>query len=45
MHGITYNVANLFGGSMDHNVPLTKARHVLVETIHEHNVVLDVGGR
>ena len=45
VHGITYNVANLFGGgNMDHNVPLTKAGRVLVETIHEHNVVLDVGG-
>ena len=44
-HGITYNVTNVFGGgNMDHNVPLTRAGRVLVETIHEHNVILDVGG-
>lgn len=45
IHGICYNVANVFGGGcMDPEVPLTRAGRRLVEEIHKRRIVLDVGG-
>jgi len=45
IHGICYNVANMFGGGcMDPRVPLTRAGRRLVEEIHKLNILLDVGG-
>jgi len=45
IHGICYNVANIFGGGcLDPAVPLTRAGHWLVEEIHKRRMLLDVGG-
>lgn len=45
IHGICYNVANIFGGGcVDPAVPLTRAGKWLVEEIHKLRIVLDVGG-
>jgi membrane dipeptidase len=45
IHGICYNVANIFGGGcMDPAVPLTRAGRWLVEAIHKRRLLLDVGG-
>jgi membrane dipeptidase len=45
IHGICYNVANIFGGGcLDPGVPLTRAGRWLVESIHKHRILLDVGG-
>ena len=45
IHGICYNVANIFGGGcLDPEVPLTRAGRWLVESIHQHRILLDVGG-
>jgi membrane dipeptidase len=45
LHGICYNVANMFGGGcLDPRVPLTRAGRRLVEEIHKLKIVLDVGG-
>lgn len=45
IHGICYNVANVFGGGcMDPEVPLTRAGRRLVEEIHKRRIILDVGG-
>lgn len=45
VQGIAYNVTNIFGGGcLDPQVPLTRVGRVLVETIHNNNVILDVGG-
>ena len=45
IHGICYNVANIFGGGcMDPAVPLTRAGRWLVEAIHKRRMLLDVGG-
>ncbi|MEG3182178.1 dipeptidase [Sphingomonas sp. LT1P40] len=43
--GIAYNAANAFGGgSLDPQIPLTRAGRRLVEEIHRLCIVLDVGG-
>jgi membrane dipeptidase len=45
IHGICYNVANIFGGGcLDPGVPLTRAGKWLVEQIHKNRILLDVGG-
>jgi membrane dipeptidase len=45
IHGICYNVANIFGGGcVDPRVPLTRAGRWLVEQIHAKRILLDVGG-
>ncbi len=45
IHGICYNVANIFGGGcLDPEVPLTRAGRWLVEAVHKHRILLDVGG-
>lgn len=45
IHGICYNVANIFGGGcVDPRVPLTRAGRWLVEQIHQKRILLDVGG-
>ena len=45
IHGICYNVANIFGGGcLDPGVPLTRAGRWLVEAIHKRRILLDVGG-
>ena len=45
VQGICYNTYNVFGsGCLNHAVPLTRAGRRLVEEIHRHNIVLDVGG-
>ncbi len=45
IHGICYNVANIFGGGcVDPTVPLTRAGKWLVEQIHRRRILLDVGG-
>jgi membrane dipeptidase len=45
IHGICYNVANIFGGGcVDPAVPLTRAGRWLVEQIHSRRILLDVGG-
>jgi len=45
VHGICYNVANIFGGGcLDPRVPLTRAGKRLVEEIHKLRILLDVGG-
>lgn len=45
IQGICYNTYNIFGsGCLDHTVGLTRAGRRLVEEIHGHNIVLDVGG-
>lgn len=45
VHGICYNVANIFGGGcLDPRVPLTRPGRWLVEAIHKKRMVLDVGG-
>ncbi len=45
VQGICYNTYNIFGsGCLDHTVGLTRAGRRLVEEIHRHNIVLDVGG-
>ncbi len=45
VHSICYNLTNIFGGGcLDHDVPLTRAGHRLVEEIHELGMLLDVGG-
>lgn len=43
--GICYNVANIFGGGcLDPQTPLTRVGRRLVETIHDLDIILDVGG-
>jgi membrane dipeptidase len=43
--GVCYNSANLFGGGcVDPSEPLTHAGRCLVEEIHKHNIILDIGG-
>ncbi len=45
IQGLCYNTYNIFGsGCLDHTVPLTRAGRHLVEEIHRHGIVLDVGG-
>jgi len=45
IQGLCYNTTNVFGsGSLDHKAPLTRAGHRLVEQIHAHEILLDVGG-
>jgi membrane dipeptidase len=45
IHGICYNVANIFGGGcLDPTVPLTRPGRWLVEQIHKLGILLDVGG-
>src|SRR5262245_54943501 len=43
--GICYNSANAFGSvCRNHAVPLTRTGRRLVEEVHKHKIVLDVGG-
>ena len=45
IQGVCYNTYNVFGsGCLNHSVPLTRAGRRLVEEIHQHQIVLDVGG-
>ena len=45
IQGLCYNSYNIFGsGCLDHSVPLTRAGRRLVEEIHKHQLILDVGG-
>ena len=45
IQGLCYNTTNVFGsGCLDHRAPLTRAGRRLVEDLHEHQIVLDVGG-
>jgi membrane dipeptidase len=43
--GITYNIANYFGGGcLDPHIGLSKAGRYLVEELHKHRVIVDIGG-
>jgi len=45
IQGLCYNTLNVFGsGCLDHTVGLTRAGRRLVEEIHNHRLLLDVGG-
>ena len=45
IQGLCYNTTNVFGsGCLDHKAPLTRAGKRLVEQIHAHQILLDVGG-
>jgi len=45
IQGLCYNTTNVFGsGCLDHRAPLTRAGRRLVEQLHAHEIVLDVGG-
>lgn len=45
MCGITYNLANLFGGGcLDPDFGLTRAGRLLVGQLHEAGIIVDVGG-
>jgi membrane dipeptidase len=45
IQGLCYNTTNVFGsGCLDHKAPLTRAGQRLVEQLHAHEILLDVGG-
>ena len=45
IQGLCYNTTNVFGsGCLDDNGPLTRSGAKLVESLHEHKIVLDIGG-
>ena len=45
IQGLCYNTTNVFGsGCLNHDGPLTRAGHKLVESLHENKILLDVGG-
>jgi len=45
IQAICYNTYNVFGsGCLNHAVPLTRAGRRLVEEVHKHRLLLDVGG-